>query len=276
MKTVLTVHDCRYMAFPDMYSESEVQSYRSQMTCSLSRVDQVVTDSEFTRQELLSYFSLPEERVRVIHCGISPWTPSADDWEAKSDQFITETKIPQPYLLYLGVLDPRKNLKNLLEALARCKATTPDFPHLLVVGIERPQWDNSEEACLANELGLSGNIHVTGVIDKDLVWALIKKALALCYPSLYEGFGLPPLEAMSVGVPVLAGRAASIPEITGNAACLVNPLDIEEMAAGLTKIVGDSDYRKNLIELGFQQTAKFSWNNTAEQYVSMYHEVAGS
>ncbi|GJL65834.1 MAG: glycosyl transferase family 1 [Nitrospirales bacterium] len=276
IRTVLTVHDCRYLALPTLYPEEEVKTYREQMTRSLRRADQIGADSEFTRQELLSYFSLPEERVKVIHNGFRPWTPHTAHWEKKVQQFLEEQMIPQPYLLYLGVLDPRKNILNLIEALARCKEKRRDFPDLLLVGIVRDQWMNSKEARRARELRVFDCIHIAGVLEKDLAWGLTKKSLALCYPSLYEGFGFPPLEAMSVGVPVLAGRSSSIPEVTGDAACLVDPFNVEEMAEGLNRIVSDSSYRHILTQAGYQRVKFFSWKKTVEQYISLYHEAANS
>ncbi len=276
IKTVLTVHDCRYLALPQFYSANEVKTYREQMTRSLDRADRIGADSEFTRQEILSYFPIHEDRVKVIHNGFSPWVAQDAHWEENVTRFLEEKNIPQSYLLYLGVLDPRKNLRNLIDALASSKAKSKEFPDLLLVGIERKQWMKSEEARRARELEIFGHIHIAGLLEKDLAWGLTQKSLALCYPSLYEGFGFPPLEAMSAGVPVLAGRSSSIPEICGDAACFVDPLNIEEMSEGLNKIVSDSDYRQVLIQSGYRRIQQFSWQKAVEQYVSLYHEAANS
>lgn len=276
IKTVLTVHDCRYLAFPKLYKHREVENYRRQMAISLNRADLVATVSEFTRQEILTYFPISENRVRVIHNGFSPYKSDIDRLEEMTRCFIFENNLPQTYLLYIGVLDPRKNLGRLIEALALCKQENQDIPNLLIVGISHKQWLGSHQARIARELGLLENIHLCGVIDKDLLLGLLKKATALCYPSLYEGFGFPPLEAMSVGVPVLAGKSSSIPEIVGNAACLVNPVNIEDIALNLKKIVFDSNYRQALIQLGYQQIKKFSWQNAASEYMRLYEEVLAS
>jgi alpha-1,3-rhamnosyl/mannosyltransferase len=276
IKTVLTVHDCRYLALPHLYKADEVEAYRKQMTQSLNRATRIGADSEFTRRELSSYFSIPEDRIRVIHNGFKPWSQQVAGGEEKAQVFLERRKIPQSYLLFLGVLDPRKNLRNLIEAFSRCKGKTSHFPDLLLVGIHYEHWIKSEEAQRAGALGVFNRIHVAGVIEKDLVWSLTKKAVALCYPSLYEGFGFPPLEAMSVGVPVLAGRASSIPEVAGEAACLVDPLNIEEMTEGLTRIVSDTTYRQELIRLGHERVTKFSWEKFATQYLSLYHEAVHS
>ncbi len=276
IKTVLTVHDCRYLAFPELYKTREVESYRHQMTISLNRVDLVATVSEFTKQEVLTYFPISEDRVRVIHNGFNPYVSDKDRLEEKVNRFIAENNLPQNYLLYTGVLDPRKNLGRLIEAIEQCRQEIHDFPDLVIAGVSYEEWRKSDQARRARESGLLDNIYLSGVVEKDILWGLTQKAAALCYPSLYEGFGFPPLEAMSLGVPVLAGKSSSIPEVSGNAACLVNPLNVDDIAQGLRKIVFDSEYRQILIESGYRQIKKFSWQKAATEYIRLYQEVLNS
>lgn len=275
MKTVLTVHDCRYLALPDHYRYQELENYREQMKRSLKRVDMLATVSEFTRQEVLTYFSFPKDRVKVIHNGFNPYPRDVGYNSEKVNRFIEKKKLPQSYLLYTGVLDPRKNLERLIEAIAQCREETHDFPDLVIVGVFPDQWVKSDQVNRARELGVLDHIHLGGVVEKDILCGLTKKAMALCYPSLYEGFGFPPLEAMSLGVPVLAGKSSSIPEVTGDAACLVDPLSVDDIAQGLSKIVYDNEYRQTLIELGYQQIKKFSWQKAAAEYISLYENALG-
>jgi len=276
MKTVLTVHDCRYLALPVLYKDEEVQNYRQQMQRSLKRVDMITTVSEFTRHELLNYFSYPEDRIRVIHNGFEPVQSNGRRYRAKADLVIQKQNLPRSYLLYIGVLDPRKNLGRLIEAIAGCKKSKKEFPELLIAGISYDDWIRSEYASRAKDLGLFNEIQVCGVVEKDILIGLTQKAHALCYPSLYEGFGFPPLEAMSLGVPVLAGNSSSIPEITAGAACLVDPNNVDDIAQGLNRIVFDTDYRQMLIESGYRQITKFSWQKAASEYISLYKEVLAS
>jgi len=273
MKTILTIHDCRYLAFPELYKAKEVESYRRQMEISLSRVGLVATDSEFTRQEVLTYLSFPEDRVRVIHNGFKAYLSNGAYNEENINRFIKKTALPKDYLFYAGVLDPRKNLGRLIEAMAQCRKDVHDFPELVIAGISHEQWARSEQAGMAKKLGIFDNIYLCGIVEKNILVELTKRALALCYPSLYEGFGFPPLEGMSLGVPVLAGKSSSIPEVTGNAACLVDPSDVDDIARGLRKVVFDSNYRKTLIESGYQRIKTFSWEKAAAEYISLYREV---
>ena len=276
IKTILTVHDCRYLAFPDLYNSKEVAKYSNQMEISLKRVDMVATVSDFTRQEIIKYFSFPEDRIRTIHNGFSLNHIGKGCNEGKIGSFLKDNNIPQLYLLYTGVLDPRKNLSRLIEALAVCRNESKIFPDLVLIGITYDQWIRSDHARKAKELEIFDNIYVGGIVEKDILCGLTKKAIALCYPSLYEGFGFPPLEAMSLGVPVLAGKSSSIPEITGDAACLVDPESVNDIARGLNQLVYDREYRQSLVELGYRQIKKFSWEKAAGEYLRLYDEVLSS
>jgi glycosyltransferase involved in cell wall biosynthesis len=273
IKTVLTVHDCRYLALPELYNPQDVDVYRKQMMHSLSRVDQITTVSEFTRQEVLNYFSFPEDRIRTIQNGISVNLHKKELEKKIIRRFLKNNNLPQEYLLFPGVIDPRKNLSRLIEAFAVCKKERHDFPSLILTGTTFKQWARSNQARKGKELGVFNNIHVSGFIEKHILYGLIKNAIALCYPSLYEGFGFPPLEAMSFGIPVLAGKSSSIPEITGTAACLVDPFSIDEIAQGLNRIVFDGAYRNTLIKSGYDHIKKFSWRKATEEYVSLYKEM---
>jgi alpha-1,3-rhamnosyl/mannosyltransferase len=246
------------------------------MEISLKRVDLIGTVSEFTRQELLSHFAFPDDRIKVIHNGFTPIDGNIEKYKEKADKYIKINNLPKSYLLFIGGLEPRKNLDRLLCAMAKCKLEVNDFPDMLLGGVSFMQWEKSKYANRAKELGIFENIHPCGVLEKNILIALTQRAWALCYPSLYEGFGFPPLEAMSLGVPVLAGRSSAIPEIVADSACLVDPENVDDMADGLNKIVFDSDYRQLLIESGYRRITKFSWQKTAIEYMNLYSEALAS
>jgi glycosyltransferase involved in cell wall biosynthesis len=273
MKTILTVHDCRYLAYPDLYKDYEIANYRKQMETSLKRVDMVVAVSEFTRLEIEKYFSFPSERIKVVHNGFKSIQGNNNKAEKKAEKFIEENNLPKSYLLYIGASDPRKNLNRFIDVMYRCIDKIKNFPHLLIIGTDFQNWMKSEIGIKIKNLKLSKYVHLCGILDTELLIGLTQKAHVLCYPSLYEGFGFPPLEAMSLGVPVLAGNCSAIPEISGNAACLVDPLCIDDIERGLRKIVFDSEYRKNLVIKGYNQIRKFSWTKSATEYIRVYREV---
>jgi glycosyltransferase involved in cell wall biosynthesis len=245
------------------------------MNLSLKRADLVVAVSKHTRLELLKYFTISENRIKVIHNGFRPYHSAENREQKEIENFTKKNRLPKDYLLFIGVLDPRKNLEGLIKALLKLKKERNDCPDLVIAGISQKDWCKSNQYKKAVELNLLKHIHITGVLEKDILWGITENAFALCYPSVYEGFGFPPLEAMSQGVPVLAGNNSSIPEITGNAACLVNALNVDDIADGLLKIIYKNDYRQKLIKRGFEQIKKFSWPQTAAKYIQLYDEVLG-
>jgi len=274
IKTVLTVHDCRYLALPGLYESWEIKKYKKEMQTFLDRADMVAAVSEFTRQEVIRHFSFPEDRIRVIYNGFSPLTTAECD-RREIGSLIESSTLPQQYLLYTGVLDPRKNIERLIEALALCRQASNEFPDLVIAGVSAVEWNKSKCARTAKKLGVFGHIYLSGVVGRDVLTQLIQRAYGLCYPSLYEGFGFPPLEAMSLGIPVLAGRGSSISEISGPAACLVDPKSVDDMARGLSRIVFENDYRRDLIERGYRRINRFSWEEAAAEYLDLYDTVMG-
>jgi glycosyltransferase involved in cell wall biosynthesis len=276
LKRILTVHDCRFLAFPDLYPPQAVEDYRRIMNTSLERADMVATVSKSTRQELLTHFKISGDQIKVIHNGFRPYVPTAIDCRKKLRRFMQKHNFPKDYLLFVGVLDPRKNLGRLIEALSILKEEVSDIPDLVIAGISPRQWSKSDEAKEAARLGILKYIHVIGVVERDILFCVMQRSSALCYPSLYEGFGFPTLEAMSQGIPVLAGKSSSIPEVTGDAACLVDPMSVNDIARGLHKIIFDSEYRQKLVEHGFNQIKKFSWRRAAGEYIRLYKQVLAS
>ena len=276
LKSILTVHDCRYLALPELYSPKAVDDYRRIMYKSLERADMVAAVSKSTRQELLTHFSISEDRIKVIYNGFKPYISDAATSEKNIRRFMEKYNLPNTYFLFVGILDPRKNLKRLIEALSILKEEISDIPDLIIAGIDSIQWNKSDEAKQAARLGIFNYIHVVGEVEKDILFWFIKNSSALCYPSLYEGFGFPPLEAMSLGIPVLAGKNSSIPEVTGDAACLVDPMSTGDIAKGLQKIIFDSEYRQKLVENGFDRIKKFSWQRAATEYIRLYKQVLAS
>jgi glycosyltransferase involved in cell wall biosynthesis len=276
VKRILTVHDCRFLALHELYPPRVVNNYQRLMNISLQRVDMVATVSNYTKQELLTHFSIPEDKVKVIYNGFRPYVSEAPYWEENMERFMELNNLPPNYLLFAGVLDPRKNLDRLIEALYACGGKTHDFPDLVIAGVSPKQWADSDQAKRAGSLGILNHIHTVGVVSKDILWGIMQKAVALCYPSIYEGFGFPPLEAMSLGVPVLAAQSSAIPETSGDAACLVDPMSVDDIARGIQRIIFDSEYRQKLIDRGYAQIKKFSWQQAAREYIQLYKEVLAS
>jgi glycosyltransferase involved in cell wall biosynthesis len=174
------------------------------------------------------------------------------------------------YLLYLGTLQPRKNLKRLVDAFARLQPPT-DSLQLVMAG--KKGWLYADLFARVESLGLSQRIIFPGYIPDEDKAALISGATGVVYPSLYEGFGLPVLEAMACGTPVLTSNVSSLPEVAGNAALLVDPLDTEAIAMGMSRLIADVDLRRSLVERGYGQVFKFSWARAAQQVLEVLESV---
>jgi glycosyltransferase involved in cell wall biosynthesis len=261
----VTVHDLGYLHFPEAHTRFQ-RWYLNWTTRRHARhAEHLIADSEATAADLRQHYHAPAERISVVHLGRDPHLGPVDPAPVRQKYGLS-----QPYLLYLGTLQPRKNLLRLLTAFEQI---SPDFPHHLVLA-GRPGW--LAEAILeqASQLNLRQRIHLPGYIPQADKAGLLSGATAYVFPSLYEGFGLPVLEAMACGTPVLTSNTTSLPEIAGQAALFVNPEDTASIAQGLRRLLSDSPLRADLRERGLKQVQKFSWGQAAESVLSILRKVA--
>jgi alpha-1,3-rhamnosyl/mannosyltransferase len=228
----------------------------------------VIAVSAATRADLLRHFRVPAERVVVI--------PEAVDAEFRPRpmeevQAVRQRyHLPEHYLLYLGINKQHKNLVRLVEAYARLE---PGVPALVLAGREDPRYPQARQR--AAELGLAERVRFPGDIANADLPALYSGAMLFVFPSLYEGFGLPPLEAMACGTPVACSQASSLPEVVGEATLRFDPYDVEAIAQGLRQAVQDEPLRKHLGEAGVARAAQFTWERAARETMRVYDEVTG-
>jgi glycosyltransferase involved in cell wall biosynthesis len=263
---VTTIHDCAYDRFPSEFGERDRIArwyYRTMMRYAVTRSNHVIAVSESTRRDLAEFYGLSDRKVSVIYEGIDP---SFADSEAPRE-------IESEYVLYVGSERPRKNLERLLGAYDEFSRGLDEAPRLVLVGEYESRFLDVEQR--ATELGIRDNIVVLGFVSDDRLKSLYANALALVFPSLYEGFGLPVLEAMAAGTPVVAADAASIPEVAGDAAEYVNPNSVESIATGLSSVLDDDHRRAELVEAGFERVKTFDWERTAAKTAKVYREYCG-
>jgi glycosyltransferase involved in cell wall biosynthesis len=258
-RQVLTVHDVASIEHPEWYSPAFVAWYRWMTPKLIHRAQRVITLSEFSKKRLLALTAVDESHVVVIPGGVdSRFYPKSNQEVERARQTLN---IPSPYyVLSVSTLEPRKNLQRLLCAWASCVVDIPDEIWLVIAG-----HDGSSRVFRDAGIGsLPPRVHITGfVADCDLP-ALYSGALALAYVSVYEGFGLPALEAMACGtIPVVASNTA-LPEVVGDAGLLVNPFDIEAIAAGIKRIVEEPGLREKLKTRAIERSKQFSWNRSAD------------
>lgn len=262
-RVITTVCDMTWLRFPETMEKRNYRRLKNGMAYSIERSDHILTISQFSKREIVNLLGVSEENVSVVPCAPS-LSEQAADFSVCAEKF----HITKPYLLYVGTIEPRKNLIRLLKAYSLLKREQ-GIVHQLVLGGGRG-WE-SEEIYRTAE-GLDGVI-LTGYLSSEEKNSLYQNAAAFVSPSLYEGFGIPPLEAMELGCPVVCSNAASLPEVVGEAARLVDPLDEADIARGIWDVLSDSGYASRLVERGYEQAKKFTWETSAKKLTKICREV---
>lgn len=250
---VVTVHDMVHELFPDKFPA--IDPTRGAKRAAILRADHVICVSENTRRDLLCYFDLDPSRISVVHHGSSLSAPRSN-----ADR--------ECFLLFVGARGPHKNFQTLLQAFA--SSTLPKEGFSLVCLGGGPF--NSSELRQIDQLGLAGSVEQRSGRDEELV-SLFRAASALVYPSLYEGFGIPPLEAMSCGCPVICSNTGSLPEVVGDAAQLFCPNSLEELRFAMESVAYSPSRISELIDAGYVQAARFSWDESALQTLKIYTKI---
>lgn len=268
--SVVTVHDVAFLAYPAAFHASK-RRYLSLMTrLSVHRARRVIAVSAHTKGDLVRRFGVAPGKVAVIPEAMDRRFRPANDADAPA-QFKAAHHLPERYILFVGTLEPRKNLRRLIEAFAQIVRHEADVA-LVVVGASG--WLTSDLAPLVHRHGLTDRVVFTGyVVDEELPrW--YQAATLFCYPSLYEGFGLPVLEAMACGAPVVTSNTSSIPEVAGDAAVLVDPTDVAALADALQALLADAPRRAEMRRAGIERARGYSWERTAAATYAVLAEAA--
>src|SRR5215475_4975315 len=260
---VVTIHDLAFERMPETFTRRGSFQLKLTVRRTAKKAARIATVSEYSRQDLLSIYKLSPEKVVVTYNGVESIFTPQPSIPNEAEEVRRRFGISRDFLLAVGSLQPRKNLIRLIRAYARLRSEREDFrPQLVIVG--RKLWLASE---IFDEVNLTGY-----VADEDLP-ALYRAARAFVYPSLFEGFGLPPLEAMACGTPVVTSDVSSMPEITGDAALLIDPNDEGALANALIEVVNNDRLRADLREKGIAQAKKFTWRDAAEKTLRLYQEA---
>jgi glycosyltransferase involved in cell wall biosynthesis len=274
--TVVTVHDLSFLRYPSAFRTAN-RSYLSLITpASTRRAARVIVASESTRQDVINLIGVPAERVIVIPDGVTPEFSAADPGEVAD--FRQRVGLPGRYILFLGTLEPRKNLVRLVEAYAllRSRAQAGSgliIPPLVIAGAKG--WFYQEIFARVTDLGMGDQVIFPGFAPaEELPW-WYRGAELFVYPSLFEGFGLPVLEAMACGTPTITSRASSLPEVAGDGAILVNPEEVGELADAMHRVLTTPSLAGQLRAAGLRQAACFPWERTAAATREVYRSVLG-
>ncbi len=259
-KHVVAIHDTAVFDCRESFNSSFGAWYRFLLPVLARRARQVITGSEFSKERILAHTKVNDEKVVVIPYGVdSRFCPEAI---SQVEEVVQSLKLPSSrYVVAVGSIEPRKNLARLFEAWARMQDRRSDDIWLVVVGA-------GGNLRVFNELHLGAppaGVFFAGHVEERLMPALYAGAIAMAYPSIYEGFGLPPLEAMASGTPVLAGNCSSLPEVISDAGLLVDPFDVEALAAGIQHLLDNPSLRDDLRHRGLSRAKQFSWDETARR-----------
>jgi len=275
IKIVTTVHDLIGRVFPNQLGWASRLYWGHWLPRAVQGSDILVADSQHTRGDLIRHLGVPPEKVRVIylsgHEGFS---------SGLTPENIQKTKaffgIQERYFLFVGTLEPRKNLQRVLTAFAEFKASGPRTVsyQLVIVGSKDFAHGVFYKNLISRHPKILKKVLFTGHINHDHLNSLYSGATAFLYPSLYEGFGMPILEAMGSGTPVITSKTTSIPEVAGDAALLVDPLQVHEIRDAMIQVAGDEALRQKLIAKGLQRIRLFSWKKTVSELMDVYHSLA--
>ena len=275
MSTVVTIHDLIPLLLEPYRGSARVRLYTAFMRATSVHAALLLTDSEASRRDILRYLRAPAERVRAIYLAVDAVyrsTPAPDDAAV-----LRELDLSPGYVLYLGGFDVRKNLRSVFAAFAHVCGIV-DAARLVIAG-KLPAVDSDfapDPRRLAREARIpAARVRFVGFVPEEAKPAVYRSARAFVFPSIYEGFGLPPLEALACGVPVVGSNAASLPEVVGDAGVLVEPDDVEGIAAALIRLLRDDAFYAEMCQRALRQAARFSWATTAQATYAAYREAIG-
>ena len=269
---VVTIHDCIHLRFPQYLPNRAAYYYaRGMMTMAARRAQRVLTVSEASKDDILHFLRVPAEKVEVIYNALderlaSPPTP--EEIGRVRDRFLLTDR----FVLYTGNIKPHKNVDRLIEAFSILRRRGFEDVKLLIIGDEISKYQNLRR--MVHRFQLHQKVRFLGFVPDATLSALYRLASVFVFPSLYEGFGLPPLEAMAAGTPVITSNVSSLPEVVGDAALLIDPMDAGAIAEAMARVLTDEALRAGLIARGHERVKTFSWTRSIARVREVYAELA--
>jgi len=268
--TVVTIYDISCFKHPETHPKERVAWHREYLPRALREAKHIIAISEFTKREVCEYFDVSPEKITVTYLGASQgFTPRKESEITKVVQKYNVT--PGFYFLAVGTLEPRKNLRTHISAYATLRNTFKEKYPLVIAGYKG--WGGAESFPLLEKLQREGYVRLLGYVPQEDLPYIYNGAISLLYPSIYEGFGLPPLEAMASGIPVAVSNRASLPEVVGDSGVLLDPVNVDAWANTMEQLVEDVQYREELASRALNQARKFSWTSCAAKTLQIYQQA---
>ena len=270
IKKVLTLHDLTPILFPEIHTRETNLTWKSSLKFIKNRTNVMICDSISTKNDCIKLLNIPEKRLRVIPLSADEQYKPLKNKKQIHDELKSEYKIDTPFILFVGTLEKRKNVPTLLKSfykLKKCK-----IEHKLVI-VGGKGWKYTKIFDLIEEFNLKGDVIFTDYVSDEYLVKFYNAADLFVYPSLYEGFGLPPLEAMACGCPVITSNTSSLPEVVGDAGIMIDPNDIDSLTESMHKILTDNELRKEMSRKSLERAGMFSWKKTAKETWDVYEDV---
>lgn len=267
---IITLHDVIPYKMPETVGEKYLKIFYENMSNIISLCDGIITVSDFSKQDIIEAFNYPADKIFVTHLASDEIYRVID--KSESDNFMkVNYKLNEDYILYVGGFSPRKNITGLIEAFSKLTTSYDKKINLIITGKQGKSYELYKKR--AEELRVENRVIFPGFIPNEHLPYFYNSAKIFVYPSFYEGFGLPPLEAMSCNVPVITSNLTSIPEVVGDAAILINPYDTDELCASMYRVLLDTKFATSLKIKGLKKASEFSWNKTAEKTIEAYRSI---
>ncbi len=268
-RTILTVHDLSFVRVPEAASPA-LKAYLDQVVPrSVNHADHIIADSQATKDDLISLYHVNPQKITVILSGVNPRFQPIDNRQARERVRSKYGIGSLPFIFCVGTVQPRKNYERVIQALARMR----DKHDVTLVIAGGKGWLEADIYRTLDTLNMRDYAHFIGFADDEDLPVLYSEARCLAFPSLYEGFGLPILEAMACGTPVLTSNVSSMPEAAGDAALLIDPYDTNAITTALASLISDDTLRDTLRQRGFSQAARFTWEHAAQQLADLYENL---
>ncbi len=265
-KSVITVHDLAFLLYPHFLTKESARYY-GHIDQAVRWTDHIISVSESTKRDTIEHLGVPEDKITVVYEAANPIFRPLDRAAAK-EEVRNRHGVDGPFVLFVSTIEPRKNVPTLLRALHQLQQCYKEDIRLVLAGGKG--WLFEDAFAVVEDLKLDERVHFLGRVSSDDLLYLYNAAELLAHPAFYEGFGLPPLEAMACGLPVVVSNVASLPEVVGDAGLLIDPHNVDELTVSMWRLLNNSDLWKEMREKGLRQASRFSWERAARETLDIY------
>lgn len=270
-KKILIIHDLSFLRFPEFYNfKRNLWHKLIDVKSLIKKFDHIIAVSENTKNDIINLCGVNPEKVEIIYSGVESGYKKLNSENSEFSQVIKKYKLPDKFILFLGTLEPRKNLEGLIRAYNRFRDENIGLGNYKLIIAGGKGWKSGNIYNEWKKSKYNHDIKFLGYVDKNDKIYLYNLASLFVYPSFYEGFGFPPLEAMACGVPVITSFTSSLPEITNNASLMVDPFDISDIARAIEEVIKNKELSNDLVQKGYINAKKFNWENTARKYLDLF------